>query len=570
MAPELMQTEAVATETPIRSTSHAQWWCCFTVMVLTVLVSGCYQMVNGDIWWHLRAGDWILDNGAVPRRNLFTYTNPDAVWIDLHWIFQVIVAGIYREFGTAGLVVWKSVVGAVALGAVFFTAFKRVSGVLFAFAWLPFVWIYAGRFHVRPEMLSHLYLGVTLLIIHSHHHGRSRVIWLLIPIQVAWVNSQGLFILQHCVLGAYALNEQFRDFSKPRLNRVWYALVACSIATLCNPYGLQGAIFPLELLQKVGGENREFFQLLAGETMGMGNFLEDYGIDGILRSNTPRLMMLTVPLCLGVVLLGSRRRLSLTIYRWILMFGFGYLAWNMNRNASLYAMVWGYVFVSTLGELIGTKSVPKSSDDPALALIRSAITKIGILFIVISLLASVTDLLGNKEMPGGHYPPRRAGFGEDGWYHHEAARFIAEMPGVENVYVHYNGTGLAGVVIYHAFRREVTSPKRVFADARLEANSPEVLRHFLEALGENNQTLARFEGVLSEYGLNKMALVFKNNDLIIRKRLLEELIASEKWRSVYLSMEPNKGEGVTIFVSQDVVEKHHLKIVSVGELRTRF
>ena len=95
-------------------------------------------------------------------------------------------------------------------------------------------------------------------------------------------------------------------------------------------------------------------------------------------------------------------------------------------------------------------------------------------------------------------------------------------------------------------------------------------RHFLEALGENDQTLARFEGVLSEYGLNKMALVFKNNDLIIRKRLLEELIASEKWRSVYLSMDPNKGEGVTIFVSQDVVEKHQLKIVSVGELRSRF
>ncbi len=563
-----MRPEILNTETRDRSFSDGQWWCCFTVMVLTVLVSGCYQMVNGDIWWHLRAGDWILDKGAVPRRNLFTYTNPDSIWIDLHWLFQVVVAVIYREFGSSGLVVWKSVVGALAFSAVFLTSFKRLSGALFAFAWLPFVWIYAGRFHVRPEMLSHLYLAASLLIIHAHHHGRSRLIWLLIPIQVAWVNSQGLFILQHCVLGAYAFNEQFRDFKTRRFNNVWYVLVACSIVTLCNPYGMQGALFPLELLQKVGGENREFFQLLAGETMGMDNFLDKYGFDGVLRASTPRLMMLTAPLCLVVVLLGSHKRLPLTVYRWILLFGFGYLAWNMNRNASLYAMVWGYVFVSTLADIFGAKSRPTIIAEPALAYVCSAISKIGILFLVLSLLASVADLLGNKELPGRHYPIRRAGFGEDGWYHRDTARFIAELPGVENVYVHYNGTGFAGVVIFHAFDRENKYSKRVFADARLEANSQYVLRQFLEALGDKDQTLAGFEGVVSEYGLNKSALVFKNSDLIVRKRLLEELIASEKWRSVYLSMKPNKDEGVTIFVSEDVVKKHQLEIISVAELRT--
>jgi hypothetical protein len=139
---------------------------------------------------------------------------------------------------------------------------------------------------------------------------------------------------------------------------------------------------------------------------------------------------------------------------------------------------------------------------------------------------------------------------------------------VENVYSQYNGTGFAGVIIYHAFGREQAFPKRVFADARLEANSVDVLKDFLKAsLGGNGQSLAEVEGVLSEYSGTSPALVYKNYDLMIRKRLLEDLVASGKWRSVYMSTTPNIPEGVTIFVPDDVVKKYQLETVSVGVLR---
>ena len=545
-----------------------QWWCFFSVMLLVVFASGCYQMVNGDIWWHLKAGELILETGTVPRRNLFAYTNPESVWIDLHWLFQVIVARIYQEFGTRGLVAWKAMVGCFAFSTVFLTSYKRLPGALAAFCWLPFVWIYAGRFHVRPEMLSHLYLGATLWMIHLHHHGKTRWIWMLVPIQLAWVNSQGLFILQHCVLGAYALNEQFCNLPEIRLNRVWYVLLACVVATFVNPYGLDGAIFPLELLQKVSGPNREMFQLLAGETTGMAQFLESYGLNGVLDESTTRLMLLTAPLCLGLSFVGSLKRYSMTLYRWCLLFGFGYLAWNMNRNASLYAIVWGYVLVSVLGDWYVSKPWRDRGEDLTIGILRKSLITLGFIFLVLQLLSSVIDILGNKQIAGTHYPPRYGGFGEDNWYHHDAAKFIAELPGVDNVYSQYNGTGFAGVIIYHGFGREQAFPKRVFADARLEANSVDVLKDFLKAsLGGNSQSLAEVEGVLSEYSGTSPALVYKNYDLMIRKRLLEDLVASGKWRSVYMSTTPNIPEGVTIFVPDDVVKKYQLETVSVGVLR---
>jgi len=549
------------------SFGRMQWWCFFGVMLLIVFASGCYQMVNGDIWWHLKAGELILETGSVPRQNSFAYTNPDSVWIDLHWLFQVIVAWIYQQFGTSGLVAWKAAVGCFALSTVFLTSYQRVPGAIAAFCWLPFVWIYAGRFHVRPEMLSHLYLGATLCMIHLHHQGKKKWIWMLVPIQLAWVNSQGLFILQHCVLGAYALSEQFRNLPEIKINELWYVLFACFLTTIFNPYGLDGTMFPLELLHKVGGVNREMFQLLAGETTGMAQFLESYGLDGVLRVSTTRLMLLTAPVCLGLNLLGSFKRYSMTFYRWFLMLGFGYLAWNMNRNASLYAIVWGYVLVSVLGDWFANKPWRDSEEEWMLGLFRKSLIAIGFVFMVFHLLASVTDILHNERIAGSYYPPRYAGFGEDDWYHHDAAKFIAELPGVDNVYAHYNGTGFAGVIIYHAFGKGRPFPKRVFADARLETNSVEVLKDFLKAMGGNGQSLAEVEAVLNQYSGTTPALVYKNYDLMVRKRLLEELVVSGKWRSVYISTTPSIAEGLSIFVPDEVVKQFQLETVSVGVLR---
>ena len=111
------------------------------------------------------------------------------------------MAVTYEQFGTTGLVLFKSLIGGAVFGLLFLTVRQRLPGILLAICWLPFVWIYAGRYHVRPEMFSHFYLAFTLYILHRHSVGDRQWIWLLIPLQIAWVNSQGLFILELCVLG---------------------------------------------------------------------------------------------------------------------------------------------------------------------------------------------------------------------------------------------------------------------------------------------------------------------------------------------------------------------------------
>ena len=85
-------------------------------LLLLVFLLGCFEMGNGDIWWHLRTGQLIWERGEVPRHDWYTYTNPEAEWIDVHWGFQLAAAGLWELGGTAALIVAKSAVGVATIG----------------------------------------------------------------------------------------------------------------------------------------------------------------------------------------------------------------------------------------------------------------------------------------------------------------------------------------------------------------------------------------------------------------------------------------------------------------------
>jgi len=51
-----------------------------------------------EVWGHLRAGAWILENHGVPRAGLFSQSANQA-WRDFSWGFDAVVAGAYKIFG---------------------------------------------------------------------------------------------------------------------------------------------------------------------------------------------------------------------------------------------------------------------------------------------------------------------------------------------------------------------------------------------------------------------------------------------------------------------------------------
>ena len=64
-----------------------------------------------DQWWHMLTGRYVLEHGAVPTTDPFSYTMTGQPWVNWEWLAGVLMVKAYDGFGTSGLVAlrWLSV-----------------------------------------------------------------------------------------------------------------------------------------------------------------------------------------------------------------------------------------------------------------------------------------------------------------------------------------------------------------------------------------------------------------------------------------------------------------------------
>jgi tetratricopeptide (TPR) repeat protein len=219
-------------------------------LILTFLL-GAFPLKDADIYWHLRTGDLIRQTGTVPHADIFTFTRENTPWIDLHWIFQVAISWLHEKGGVVALNIAKCLVTCLAM-LILLMARKRTWPMpVMVLAWLPALLVLSGRIYVRPETLTLLYLSIFLAVI--LRWDRFPLLAFLLPVvQIAWVNSQGLFVLGPVVLGFGLLDAALRfGIFAPERRRWWKLVLGASVATglacLVNPYGIRGAVYPVEL-----------------------------------------------------------------------------------------------------------------------------------------------------------------------------------------------------------------------------------------------------------------------------------------------------------------------------------
>ena len=62
------------------------------------------HMVDPDIWWHLRTGEWILQHHAVPHTDPFSSIGAGKPWSAYSWLFELLVYQLFLRLGLVGLV----------------------------------------------------------------------------------------------------------------------------------------------------------------------------------------------------------------------------------------------------------------------------------------------------------------------------------------------------------------------------------------------------------------------------------------------------------------------------------
>jgi hypothetical protein len=267
------------------------------LLLVTAAFALAYQeLFDPDFWWHLRAGQWILANGTVPRIDPFAFGSLGRPWIDLQWLFEVLLATVFAAGRVRAIVLMTAVVGTSVLLVALMARGKRWPGWLLAACWLPALMAMSSRFVPRPELLSLLGMAVYLTVLRRSDTAPA-LVWLLPLVQVFWVNVHALFPVGPFILSAYAIDRLAWSVRNPAPasaraipdgRRRWWvhvggATVAVFLACLANPYGLQGLLLALELLPKItawGGMYKSYVT----EFMDLRNHVQNQGTEAAKRS----------------------------------------------------------------------------------------------------------------------------------------------------------------------------------------------------------------------------------------------------------------------------------------------
>lgn len=209
---------------------------------------------DGDFWWHLKTGEYIINTRSIPKTDFFSFTNYGRAWVAHEWLSEAIFYVIYSRFGFDVLIVGFAILTALA----FWIAFKRSVShpVIGGFATFLGVWTVLPTIGVRPRVFTLLLSSIYLALLARYvRRGDGRYLWWLVPLMALWVNLHGGFLIGLVLIGlimvgvpldVWARGERFNS-TWPQLRTLAMVLVGCALAVLLNPHGIWIYKFPFEI-----------------------------------------------------------------------------------------------------------------------------------------------------------------------------------------------------------------------------------------------------------------------------------------------------------------------------------
>ncbi len=175
-----------------------------SLFVLALFAMGVRETLDPDMWWHLRTGEAILQQG-IPRQDLFSFTVPEYAWTTHEWLAQVFMWLVYRAGGLPGLIL----VFALLITLTYWLVYRVCAGRPFLAAFVVLLAAFASAivWGARPQIFNLLFTAVFLVIIERVLHGEidRRWLWALPPLTTLWANLHSGYLLGVVMLGTYAV-----------------------------------------------------------------------------------------------------------------------------------------------------------------------------------------------------------------------------------------------------------------------------------------------------------------------------------------------------------------------------
>jgi len=340
------------------------------IVFLAIFAMAARVSMDTDTWWHIRAGQWIIQNREIPTTDFFSYTRAGETWIYPGWLVEAPMYLLYQLFGPGGLNLWTAAM----VTLTFIFIWQTLSGGVFLKAFVIILAASASGVYwaARPYLVSFLLSAVYLKVLEDFRWNRSltkksqeepnpfnwfrfsrqggfrSLLWLPL-LMIVWVNSHGGFVVGFILWGIYwfALIVTFliqRYVKKSQVdihsaNSILFlsAIGLLMILAVCiNPHGLVMLGYPLKTVSI--GALQDFIQEWQSPNFHM-------------RSSQPFIWLWILTFAVVGI---SRRRIALTDF---FLFGvFSYMSLLASRNMALFSLVSPIVLTRHASPLISVLS----------------------------------------------------------------------------------------------------------------------------------------------------------------------------------------------------------------------
>jgi hypothetical protein len=219
-------------------------------LLLTIVwLKSIYAVSSGatepDFFWHLRYGQWMLEHGAIPSTDFFSWTHHGAPYLMTQWLGELVIGWSYNQGGFTGTLVMS-----VTCSALIYLCCWRAASLHVDRLTASILTVMNGTIFIlssaRPQIFTFLGTAWTMLLIAGFLADRRKLrsLWWMVPTAALWVNLHGGYIVAIALLGIcfvgqlveHAINKTLRS---ARLALAEFALIICCTlgATCLNPWG---------------------------------------------------------------------------------------------------------------------------------------------------------------------------------------------------------------------------------------------------------------------------------------------------------------------------------------------
>ena len=237
----------------------------FLLLLVFLAILSLRPIELDDVWWHLSAGRFIIENGQIPHTDPFSFANEKTPWVLTQWLGSVTLYSIYAVAGPWGLKIFRVVFFLITLAVFFFYARKKLPLSFLLILIFTLALGLGTRCLLRPLLFNFLLIQLFLIILFHYHrcHNR-RWLFFLPPLSILWANLHlGNFMYGAPILLAFWIsygvnyaqqkwggkaNDQQRAAAVNRFKDLSLILFLHLAGTFVSPYGLENALHPFKII----------------------------------------------------------------------------------------------------------------------------------------------------------------------------------------------------------------------------------------------------------------------------------------------------------------------------------